>query len=68
LGGGEKNWFFCPVLNWPCALGQVNCEQSKKDFARMKSVFRAFQGWEGTSPGEWRTRHRSTESLALTGR
>jgi AraC-like DNA-binding protein len=22
------------------------------------SFFRAFQGWEGTSPGEWRTRHR----------
>ncbi len=21
------------------------------------SFFRAFQGWEGTSPGEWRTRH-----------
>ena len=22
------------------------------------SFFRAFHGWEGTSPGEWRTRHR----------
>jgi AraC-like DNA-binding protein len=22
------------------------------------SFFRAFQGWEGTTPGEWRTRHR----------
>ena len=22
------------------------------------SFFRAFQGWEGTSPGEWRTRQR----------
>jgi AraC-like DNA-binding protein len=28
------------------------------------SFFRAFQGWEGTSPGEWRTRHR-TEIAAL---
>jgi AraC-like DNA-binding protein len=26
------------------------------------SFFRAFQGWEGTSPGEWRTRHRPTEA------
>ncbi len=28
------------------------------------SFFRAFHGWEGTSPGEWRTRHRSTEPVA----
>jgi len=26
------------------------------------SFFRAFQGWEGTSPGEWRTRHRTVEA------
>jgi AraC-like DNA-binding protein len=32
------------------------------------SFFRAFQGWEGTSPGEWRTRHRSNEPLAATNR
>jgi AraC-like DNA-binding protein len=32
------------------------------------SFFRAFQDWEGTSPGEWRTRHRSNEPLALTNR
>src|ERR1019366_693817 len=25
------------------------------------SFFRAFHLWEGTSPGEWRTRHRTTE-------
>ena len=25
------------------------------------SFFRAFHGWEGTSPGEWRTRHRKAE-------
>jgi AraC-like DNA-binding protein len=25
------------------------------------SFFRAFQGWEGTSPGQWRSRHRPTE-------
>jgi AraC-like DNA-binding protein len=25
------------------------------------SFFRAFHGWEGTSPGEWRSRHRTTE-------
>ena len=25
------------------------------------SFFRAFHGWEGTSPGEWRTRHRTAE-------
>jgi len=29
------------------------------------SFFRAFHGWEGTSPGEWRTRHRTTEVAAL---
>jgi AraC-like DNA-binding protein len=26
------------------------------------SFFRAFHGWEGTSPGEWRTRHRMAEA------
>jgi AraC-like DNA-binding protein len=26
------------------------------------SFFRAFHGWEGTSPGEWRTRHRTTHA------
>ena len=30
------------------------------------SFFRAFHGWEGTSPGEWRTRHRATEPAAST--
>ena len=29
------------------------------------SFFRAFQGWEGTSPGEWRTRHRLAHAEAL---
>lgn len=29
------------------------------------SFFRAFQGWEGTSPGEWRTRHRLAEAAVL---
>jgi AraC-like DNA-binding protein len=33
-----------------------------------KSCFRAFQGWEGTSPGEWRTPHRSTEPTAMAAR
>ena len=28
------------------------------------SFFRAFQGWEGTTPGEWRTRHRPAEAVA----
>ena len=28
------------------------------------SFFRAFQGWEGTSPGEWRTQHRMAEAMA----
>ncbi len=28
------------------------------------SFFRAFQGWEGTSSGEWRTRHRPAEAVA----
>jgi AraC-like DNA-binding protein len=32
------------------------------------SFFRAFQGWEGTSPGEWRTRHRATAPAALVER
>jgi AraC-like DNA-binding protein len=32
------------------------------------SFFRAFQAWEGTSPGEWRTRHRSPEPVAIAGR
>jgi AraC-like DNA-binding protein len=26
------------------------------------SFFRAFHGWEGTSPGEWRTRHRTNHA------
>ncbi len=28
------------------------------------SFFRAFQGWEGTTPGEWRTKHRGAEAVA----
>jgi len=32
------------------------------------SFFRAFQAWEGTSPGEWRTRRRSTEPVAIASR
>jgi AraC-like DNA-binding protein len=28
------------------------------------SFFRAFQGWEGTTPGEWRARQRSAEAVA----
>jgi AraC-like DNA-binding protein len=28
------------------------------------SFFRAFHGWEGTSPGEWRVRHGATEVVA----
>jgi AraC-like DNA-binding protein len=27
------------------------------------SFFRAFQGWEGATPGEWRTRHRTATEL-----
>jgi len=30
------------------------------------SFFRAFQNWEGTTPGEWRAQHRSNEPVALT--
>ncbi len=30
------------------------------------SFFRAFQGWEGTTPGEWRTRHRSARAIATS--
>ena len=33
-------------------------------YADSNSFFRAFQGWEGTTPGEWRIRHRSAEALA----
>lgn len=33
-------------------------------YADANSFFRAFHGWEGTSPGEWRTRHRATEAVA----
>ena len=29
------------------------------------SFFRAFHDWEGTSPGEWRSRHRRTDIAAL---
>jgi AraC-like DNA-binding protein len=29
------------------------------------SFFRAFHDWEGTSPGEWRSRHRRTNIAAL---
>jgi len=32
------------------------------------SFFRAFQGWEGTTPGEWRTRHRSAGPMAVAAR
>jgi len=28
-------------------------------YENSNSFFRAFQGWEGTTPGEWRTRYRS---------
>jgi AraC-like DNA-binding protein len=28
------------------------------------SFFRAFHGWEGTTPGEWRTKHRRAEPPA----
>jgi AraC-like DNA-binding protein len=31
-------------------------------YADANSFFRAFHGWEGTSPGEWRTRHRNAEA------
>ncbi|PYJ83865.1 MAG: AraC family transcriptional regulator [Verrucomicrobia bacterium] len=31
------------------------------------SFFRAFHVWEGTSPGEWRTRHRTPEMSACQG-
>ena len=31
------------------------------------SFFRAFHLWEGTSPGEWRTRHRMAE-VGVAGR
>jgi AraC-like DNA-binding protein len=30
------------------------------------SFFRAFHGWEGTTPGEWRTRHRPAEAVATS--
>ena len=30
------------------------------------SFFRAFQGWEGTTPGEWRSRHRSAEAVTTS--
>jgi AraC-like DNA-binding protein len=29
------------------------------------SFFRAFHGWEGTTPGEWRTRHRPAKARAV---
>ena len=32
------------------------------------SFFRAFQAWEGTSPGEWRARHSSAEITLGSGR
>jgi len=32
------------------------------------SFYRAFHGWEGTSPGEWRTRHGATETVAFAAR
>ncbi len=30
------------------------------------SFFRAFHGWEGATPGEWRMRHRTAQPLLLT--
>ena len=32
------------------------------------SFFRAFHVWEGTSPGEWRTQHRTAEVAARPSR
>jgi AraC-like DNA-binding protein len=29
------------------------------------SFFRAFHLWEGTSPGEWRARHRAAQAEVL---
>jgi AraC-like DNA-binding protein len=34
-------------------------------FEDANSFFRAFQGWEGTSPTEWRTRHGAAATGAL---
>jgi AraC-like DNA-binding protein len=36
-------------------------------YADANSFFRAFHGWEGTSPGEWRTRHRM-RAVEVSGR
>ena len=37
--------------------------QQEKLYAN--SFFRAFHGWEGASPGEWRIRHRKAEVSGL---
>lgn len=34
-------------------------------YENANSFFRAFHDWEGTSPGEWRSRHRGTDIVTL---